>query len=192
MKGVAVCLAIVTVAIAGCTHREPATWQQLPTIKAAPDFVVTNYDGTQLISSLLSGKPWIASFMFASCQGVCPVMNQQIAQLQGEFGDAVRFVSFSVDPENDSLPVLAEYAREYGARPGTWFITRTTRDSVRRLSRGGFLLSDPETPDRHSPRLVLVDGHGMIRGYYNSLDSSDMATLHSLLTDYVVHMRGSH
>jgi protein SCO1/2 len=173
---------------AGCSNNQQDTWSQLPTIKTAPAFTVVNYDGTQLSSTQLEGKPWVASFMFARCQGVCPTMNGVIADLQREFGGAVRFVSFSVDPENDSLPVLAEYARQYGAKPGQWFITRTSLDSVRALSRDGFLLSDPVTPDLHSSRLALVDEHGMIRGYFNSLDTADVDRLRSILASYVATM----
>ncbi|MCX7929208.1 MAG: SCO family protein [Chlorobi bacterium] len=159
-------------------------WEELPRIKTAPSFTATNYDGSRLESRALLGRPWIASFMFATCQGVCPVMNRHIASLQRELGDRVRFVSFSVDPDNDSLPVLAQYAREYGARAGVWYIVRAPLDTVRVLSRDGFLLSDPKTPDLHSSRLVLVGSDGMIRGYFNSLDSSDVERLRSLLIEY--------
>lgn len=177
--------AVIPLVALACHQRQEPSWDELPQIKKAPSFVVTNYDGTLLSSEQLQGRPWVASFMFASCQGVCPIMNGYIAELQREVGGAVRFVSFSVDPENDSLPVLAAYARQYGARDGVWYITRTTLDSVRAISRDGFLLSDPKTPDLHSSRLVLVDERGMIRGYYNSLDSADVATLRRLLMVYV-------
>jgi protein SCO1/2 len=168
-----------------CSQRADTVWDELPRIKEAPMFQVTNYDGMPLSSKQLLGRPWIASFMFATCQGVCPIMNKHVADLQQAFGEYIRFVSFSVDPETDSLPVLAAYAREYGARPGVWYITRTSLDSVRMLSRDGFLLSDPKTPDLHSSRLVLVDDGGQIRGYYNSLDTSDIAQLRRLLQAYV-------
>lgn len=177
-------IAIPLLALA-CHQRQEPSWDELPQIKNAPAFVVTNYNGRLLSSEQLQGRPWIASFIFATCQGVCPIMNGHIADLQRDFGGAVRFVSFSVDPERDSLPVLAAYARQYRARDGVWYITRTTLDSVRALSRDGFLLSDPKTPDMHSSRLVLVDERGMIRGYYNSLDTADVATLRRLLTVYV-------
>ncbi len=170
-----------------CNHRMDTVWGELPRIKEAPAFRVTNYDGTPLTSEQLLGRPWIASFMFATCQGVCPIMNKHIADLQQAFGEYIRFVSFSVDSETDSLPLLAAYAHEYGARPGVWFIARTSLDSVRMISRDGFLLSDPRTPDLHSSRLVLVDEGGHIRGYYNSLDTTDIAQLRRLLQAYVEH-----
>jgi len=185
-----VALGLVATVITGCSSNEQQPWAELPTIKKAPQFSVVNYDGTVLTSARLQGTPWVASFMFATCEGVCPIMNHHLAQMQRDYGDAVRFVSFSVDPETDSLPVLAAYARQYGARPGVWFITRTQLDSVRALSRDGFLLSDPITPDLHSSRFVLVDEQGMIRGYFNSLDSSDVALLRSLLVAYVRNHSG--
>lgn len=70
-----------------------------------------------------------------------------------------------------------------------WFITRTTLDSVRMLSRDGFLLSDPKTPDLHSSRFALVDEQGQIRGYFNSLDTADVARLRQLLAAYVERKR---
>lgn len=190
MKHHIAAFAMLTVlAVVGCQRSSEAVWDELPRIKQAPSFVVTNYDGQQLSSEQLRGRPWVASFMFATCQGVCPIMNRHVAELQQQFGDYVRFVSFSVDPETDSLSVLASYAREYGARPGVWFITRTTLDSVRMLSRDGFLLSDPKTPDLHSSRFALVDEQGQIRGYFNSLDTADVARLRQLLAAYVERKR---
>lgn len=174
----------VALVLSSCA-RTQSPWDELPAIRSAPSFVATNFDGSQLSSQQLAGKPWIGSFMFTTCTGVCPVMNDAVAQLQARYGEAVRFVSFTVDPAHDSLPALAEYARRYGARAGVWFLVRTSLDSVRMLSRDGFLLSDPVTPDRHSPRLVLVDERGVIRGYYNSLDSSDLARLRDVLDRYL-------
>ncbi len=180
---------IALVLVAGCESTQQQVWSELPAIKEAPVFTAVNYDGSIVQSSQLRGKPWVASFMFATCQGVCPIMNNHVARLQREFGDAVRFVSFSVDPETDSLPVLAAYARDYGAQSGVWFITRAELDTVRKLSRDGFLLSDPTTPDLHSSRLVLVDERGMIRGYFNSLDTADVERLRSLLAEYVATIK---
>lgn len=190
-RSLATIVMCVLVAVVGCQRSSDAAWDELPRIKQAPEFTVTNYDGQQLSSEQLRGRPWIASFMFATCQGVCPVMNRQVADLQQRFGQYVRFVSFSVDPETDSFPVLAAYAREYGALPGVWFITRTRLDSVRMLSRDGFLLSDPKSPDLHSSRMVLVDELGQIRGYFDSLDTADVARLRQLLAGYVERQQGS-
>lgn len=150
----------------------------LPVIKAAPAFKGMDQNGNDVQSSHLAGRIWVASFMFTSCQGVCPVMNGTLHDIQEMIKDAdLRFVSFTVDPETDSREVLADYGKRYGADDKRWIFVRMDKDSVRKLSKDGFLLSDPSEPSAHSSRYVLVDSQNNIRGYYDCMDSSKVAEM---------------
>ncbi len=150
----------------------------LPIIKAAPAFKGMDQNGNEVQGSQLAGSIWVASFMFTSCQGVCPIMNGTLRDVQEMIKDPdLRFVSFTVDPETDSREVLAEYGRRYEADDKRWIFVRMDRDSVRKLSKDGFLLSDPFEPAAHSSRYVLVDSRNNIRGYYDCLDSSKVAEM---------------
>lgn len=150
----------------------------LPVIKEAPFFSGIDQQGSVLRSNQLLGKIWIASFMFTSCQGVCPVMNGELQKVQREFESFdIRFVSFTVDPETDSQQALAEYGKRYSADVRRWSFVRMNIDSVRSLSKTGFLLSDPFEPSAHSSRYVLVDKKNRIRGYYDCMDSVKVVEL---------------
>lgn len=173
--------------VESCGDKNPHTKthkSQLPQVKAAPEFSAENYDGNTFRSSSMKGNVWLASFMFTTCAGVCPVMNGHLSDVQKEFmKDSLKFVSISVDPDNDTREALAQYAKNYGAVSGKWFLVRMPIAEVRKLSVEGFLLSDPIEPSNHSPRYVLVDKQGQIRAYYDSMDSAKVQEMRSSIKD---------
>jgi protein SCO1/2 len=87
---------------------------------------------------------------------------------------ALRLVSFSVDPEYDTPARLADYARGHGASPRMWTFLTGPADAVRATVERGLRVSmggpdAPPSPEElsHGTHLVLVDGAGRIRGYYD-------------------------
>jgi protein SCO1/2 len=148
----------------------------------APSFRLTDQTGRPFDSAALKGQAWIADFIFTSCAGTCPGMSAKTALLQQRLSPEILLVSFSVDPKRDTPPVLAEYARRYGARPGRWFFLTGLEEEIRRVAQQGFRLSvaeggSPEEPIVHSIRFVLVDRDGAIRGYYDSTEPAQMEKL---------------
>ena len=155
----------------------------------APGFTglgLTDQAGRPFDESRLKGRVWIADFIFTSCAGSCPGMSAKLAELQRRLPPEVLLVSFSVDPKRDTPPVLAEYARRYGAHPDRWFfLTGLEETMVQPFIGQGFELSvaeggSPEEPIVHSVRFVLVDRDWQIRGYY---DSTDPAQIEKLVRD---------
>jgi cytochrome oxidase Cu insertion factor (SCO1/SenC/PrrC family) len=112
------------------------------------------------------------------------MMTAQLQRLERALANehGVRLVSFSVDPERDTPERLAEYAAGYGAKPERWLFLTGDKHRIRRLSIEGFHLAvaepSPEEAARgaeavlHSTRLVLVDGAGRIRGYFDGTDDA--------------------
>ena len=141
----------------------------LPVIKPAPYISGENYDGKRITSKDVAGKYWLASFMFTTCPDICPRLNSQLSALYGEFKEYsdLKFVSISVDPENDTQEVLKKYAERYGAKPDKWYFLRMPIDTVKNLSLEGFRIATLDAPLSHSKRIVLVDDKGQIRGYYD-------------------------
>jgi protein SCO1/2 len=89
----------------------------------------------------------------------------------------LQLVSISVDPTHDVPAVLAQYAQQYNAEPGRWrFLTGDPAD-IARLMQQGFKLPFDGSMIHHSEKLVLVDGKGQIRGYYDALDEQDLQRL---------------
>jgi len=155
-----------------------------PVLSQLPEFSLVGIDGKPYGSAELTGQVYIASFFFTSCRSICPAIMKGVARLQDGFAqrniDGIRLVSISVDPEHDTPEVLADYAKGMGVDPRRWTLLTGAPEPVRRLVVDGFktplVPGEPGGPEQgpidiaHTGKLVLVDGLGRIRGYYDSND----------------------
>ena len=158
-----------------------------PRLGSLPDFRLVERSGRPLSLADLRGRPWVADFIFTQCGGACPAMTARMARLRRDVSPEVQFVSFTVDPAHDTPEVLARYAATFRADEGWRFVTGPAKD-LYALSVAGFKLAAMEVPPGeqaaggdgpflHSSKFVLVDGAGVIRGYYDSTDEAAMRTL---------------
>ena len=142
---------------------------------AVGPFSLTNQFDQKFGSENLAGKIWIADFVFTSCRGPCPIISSRMSELQKPLkGSDVHLVSFSVDPETDTPPVLRAYAVKLKAQEGRWDFLTGPKSVIYDLSVKAFRLGVSEQGDEpgqpvHSTRFVLVDQRGDIRGYYDAL-----------------------
>lgn len=87
------------------------------------DLEATNQNGEKVKLSDLNGKVWIAAEFFAVCPH-CAVRNgEELRKLYDEFGKNPDFhiVCISVDPENDKVEKLKDYATALGADTKNWW-----------------------------------------------------------------------
>lgn len=163
----------------------PAT---LPVLGEVPDFTLTAHTGQPLALNNLRGKVWITNFFFTTCRSICPIMQDNMTEVQKAFASnsMVQIVSFTVDPEHDTVEVLNQYAHKKGAIPGKWLFVTGEKKAIYRLARHGFKLAAEDIPEQlegtthdfiHSDKLVLVDTQGGIRGYYSGLDTEQVRQL---------------
>jgi protein SCO1/2 len=115
---------------------EPARYQRSVESYTIPDVVLTNQDGdkVRLKALLESGDPVAVDFIYATCTTICPILSAGYANLQRKLGSEtqkVHLVSITIDPENDTPPVLKEYLGKYSAKPGWTFLTGSRRDIER-------------------------------------------------------------
>ena len=137
------------------------------------DFELTKSDGTPFRSAEMKGKVWIASYFFSTCPGSCTRLNQNIKYLSSldEIADA-DWVSITVDPATDTLPVLEAKAKELNADPERWYFCRGEFDDVRRIAHdymkvGGVSLKG------HNDYAVIIDKQGEIAGMFNAVSTSE-------------------
>jgi protein SCO1/2 len=148
-----------------------------------PSFQLINQNGQPFGSAQLAGKIWIADFIYTTCPGPCPMISSRMSELQKPLGKTdVRLVSFSVDPEKDTPEVLRGYAEKLQAEPGRWDFLTGPKSAIYKLSHDGFKLavsdgSDAQGIPVHSTRMVLVDRHGRIRGYYDATEADAITKL---------------
>jgi protein SCO1/2 len=152
------------------------------------DFSLTERSGRVVQRSDLSGKVWVAAFIFTRCAGPCTQVSGSMAHLQHDLpaGKDIRLVSFTVDPEYDTPQVLRDYAHRFGADPERWLFLTGNRDELYPLIRSSFMLgvernegpnAQPGYEVAHSTKLVLVDSRGHIRGYFDGTDSAELSQL---------------
>jgi cytochrome oxidase Cu insertion factor (SCO1/SenC/PrrC family) len=173
-------LALLLAAPAACARRS----EPLPVLFHLPPFALTERSGRPLTSQDLRGGVWIADFVFTRCAGVCPRMTGRMAALRQQVPEAVRFVTFTVDPEHDTPAVLTRYAEPLNPG-GRWLFATGAKADLHRLATEGFKLAAMEMPPGaagdgpflHSSKFALVDGQGRVRGYYDSDDEAGLVAL---------------
>jgi protein SCO1 len=153
-----------------------------PVLGSVPAFTMTDQQGRSFGSANLEGRVWVADFIFTSCQTMCPLLTEKMAQLvhrSRQLGPEVHFVSFSVDPERDTPGRLADYARRYHADPRKWSFLTGTLASVQGAVVDGFKIGVDrhKTADDfwdivHGEHMVIVDRGLRIRGYFDSSEGS--------------------
>jgi cytochrome oxidase Cu insertion factor (SCO1/SenC/PrrC family) len=157
--------------------------RNVPAYGSVPSFQLTNQDGQPFGSADLANKIWIADFIFTSCPGPCPMISSRMSELQKPLEKTdVHLVSFTVDPDKDTPEVLRNYAGRLHAQTGRWDFLTGNRSAIYELSQKGFKLGVADGSDEmgmpvHSTRVVLVDRHGQIRGYYDGTAADSVTKL---------------
>jgi len=81
---------------------------------------------------VIKGKISVISFIYTSCQDICPLTTARMAQLEDKLDGAVGrdlfFISMSVDPERDTPEKMKAFADAFGAGPGWLFLTGKMED----------------------------------------------------------------
>jgi protein SCO1/2 len=145
------------------------------------DFRLTNQNGETITNDSYKGKIYIADFFFTRCQTICIAMAYNMSELQEFYKDDndIMFLSHSVTPVMDSVPVLKEYALRKGVIDGKWNVTTGSKKHIYELARKSyFAVIDEGNGDEndwiHTEQFVLVDKDRRIRGYYDGTEKEDM------------------
>lgn len=158
----------------------------LPVLSYVKTFSFPNQEGRLITEKDLDGKVYVAEYFFTTCKGICPRMNYNVSKISREFSDEpdFRVLSYTVDPETDSVARMKKYADSLGADPSKWWFLTGRKDSLYNLARGSYLLDDPKnntTPiDQqfiHTQFLALVDKNGCVRKIYDSLKKDELDEL---------------
>jgi protein SCO1/2 len=128
----------------------------------------------------IKGKAIVINIFFTSCGSICPQLTKSMAKLQQSFikggntrrkidTSIVQFISLTIDPERDSVPVLKHYADSYGVNPDNWWMLTGNRDSIYqfifqelKIDKLEKVPISPEFP--HTGRFVLLDKDYVVRG----------------------------
>lgn len=160
----------------------------LPVLAPMPQFTLTDQTGARFSAvDLASRHAWVADFIFTHCTQTCPRLTASMKKLDAMLPDDVkknvRFVSFSVDPENDTPDVLAAYAKKNGADPSRWTFVTGPSQPMQETVVLGFKMTDQRMERGandydvlHGNWFVVGDGQG-IRGYYPTETDEDLKAI---------------
>lgn len=165
-------------------------WHRLPEIS------LTNHLGQRVgwkdMTKDSTGKIIVANFFFTHCPTICPTLTRNMKWLQDRVkksekvgdrtADYVQFLSFSIDPERDSVPELKKWADRFQVNPVNWWLLTGNKNSIYDLCINEMKLGlvdglGVDTSFIHTDRFVLIDRDRVIRGYYRGLDSASLAQL---------------
>ena len=138
------------------------------------DFSFINQDNDTITKDSLLGSIYVANFFFTSCPSICPTMTRNMSYLQDKLSvyPNIRFLSHTVDPDNDTPEKLINYVdlmqqKNISIDLSNWDFLTGDKDklyqsaanyfvnaSVDSLAPGGFL---------HSEYFVLIDKQGRVR-----------------------------
>ena len=140
-----------------------------------------NQTGVGISSKDLNGKVHLVDFFFTNCPTICPKMTLNMKKIQDalkiECLNNVELLSFTVDPNRDSIERLNEYANSYKLDSVNWSLLTGDQNTIYELGVNGFLVPNQEdalAPGGflHSEKLILIDKEQRIRGYYDGTDST--------------------
>ena len=151
------------------------------------NFSFTNQNGKTVTQKDYDSKIYVADFFFTTCQTICPIMTNNLVDVQNAFlnNSKVMLLSHSVLPEQDSVSVLKKYALERGVIDKKWNLVTGDKKEIYYIARKSYLVvktgNASELYDMvHTENLVLVDTKKRIRGFY---DGTKKEETHRLIED---------
>ncbi|WP_026463109.1 SCO family protein [Adhaeribacter aquaticus] len=163
---------------------EPVVQNGDTLFQKVPDFKLTSQTGKSISQADLDNSVYVANFFFASCKDVCKKMSTQLSRVQEAFlqDPSVKIVSYTVDPERDSVGTLRKYAQTYDADSTKWYFLTGPKPAIYQLAQQGYKLAVMEapsvTPDFiHSEKFILVDKQKHVRGIYDGTKPEDVDRL---------------
>jgi len=162
------------------------TWHQVG------DFSLVNQEGRKISWADLKGKIVVADFFFTHCPTICPGLTRNMKRLAESINNGQRvgdrsnkqihFLSFSIDPERDSVERLKYWADRFQVNPENWWLLTGNKKVIYDLAIDQMKIGivDGEGIDTsfiHTDHFVLIDSNRYVRGYYHGLDSASLAKL---------------
>jgi protein SCO1 len=145
------------------------------------------------------GKIIIIDLFFTSCGSICPKLTRNMAKLQQSFlkgGDSrkkqvdtsiVQFISISVDPDRDSVPVLREYANKMGVNSDNWWLLTGDRKAIYKfifdeLKIDSLTRTPLDSNFVHTGYFAVLDKNMQLRGVYDGLNADSLTNNPSALS----------
>lgn len=148
------------------------------------DFSFTNQNGKTITQKDYEGKIYVADFFFTTCTTICPIMTNNMVEVQKAIinNPKAMILSFSVLPDQDSVPVLKKYALEKGVVDSKWNLVTGNKEEIYGIARKSYLAVKTANASEmydmvHTENFVLVDAKKRIRGFYDGTKKEEITRL---------------
>ncbi len=144
----------------------------------------TNQLGQKVSLDDLKGKIIVLDFFFTHCPSICPGLTRNMKKLQDSFqknDSIVQFISFSVDPDRDSVPQLRKFADRFKVDHDNWWFAQADRKTLYDFAfseiKASIADTRIDTAFIHTENFFLLDSNRVVRGWYNGLDTNRLSQL---------------
>lgn len=152
------------------------------------NFSFTDQEGKTITQNNVKGKVFVAEYFFTTCGTICPKMTAQMERVHKTYKEnsKVAILSFTVDPDTDTVEQLNNYAKKHHADSKSWHFLTGEKEDLYALARKSFFVLKPaETENQgdvgsdfiHTNNFVLVDKKMRIRGYYDGTSVKEVDQL---------------
>lgn len=157
-----------------------------PRISFVQPFSFTNQDGKTVTEKDVAGKVFVAEFFFTHCDGICPIMNNNMRLVYNQFKNDSNFLilSHTSDPERDSVMQMKHYADSMKVDTRKWIFLTGRKDSLYKAARISYTIDDPKNNLKniddqfvHSQFWALVDKNGDVRKVFEGIKESEVKSL---------------
>jgi cytochrome oxidase Cu insertion factor (SCO1/SenC/PrrC family) len=156
--------------------------QPLREYRQVGNFQLIERSGRVVSEADLKGKIVVVDFLFGGCSEQCLTLSRQFSEVQQLTAgmDDVMLVSITVDPASDTPQALTRYANRLNADTNRWLFLTGDKKIIYPLIQESFLLAVADENSQlpsvnpgfiHSDKIALVDRRGVVRAYYDGLDS---------------------
>lgn len=160
------------------------TVQHISKYHTIADFSFTNQNGKKITQEDYEGKIYVADFFFTTCPTICPIMQENMVEIQNAFKEnpSVLLLSHTVMPDIDSVPVLKKYALEKGVIDSKWNLVTADKKDIFYIARKSYLAVKTDTAGElydmvHTENFILVDEKRRVRGFYDGTKKEDIKRL---------------
>ncbi|WP_158963596.1 SCO family protein [Myroides fluvii] len=165
------------------TEEVAATGERKEKPYQIPPFSLINQDSLVVSNQTLAGKVYVADFIFLQCPTICPKMNFEMKRVYDAYQtqENVLFVSHTIDPKNDTIPLLKAFSESIGVQAPKWQFLHGEEGVIHQLAQGYFMQAYQENnvPGgyAHSGGFLLIDSKQHIRGVYDGTNATDVDRL---------------
>ena len=162
---------VTPASLPGTDPNLPAPNKGIAVGEQAPDFTLTDQTGHPVRLSDFRGEPVAVTFVYTRCPvaTACPMTVAKFAKMNAaltaeKFG---RLLAVTIDPENDTVPVLRDFASRVGADPKRWkFLTGDPKAVARVAEEFGVLYYPERGQIVHSQAVAVIDPKGRLANIY--------------------------